>query len=99
VHRAFALQAWYYATPVSPVGLPVEVRVHSKVVPVGSLGADGFARTTDDTEVAVFRRSDVVQLSIKKGGILRIADGRILRLQVRNAVLDDYTVDFGVTRV
>jgi hypothetical protein len=40
-----------------------------------------------------------VQLNVKKGGILKVEDGRLFRLQVRNAVLDDFAVEYQVTRI
>src|SRR5260370_40656313 len=95
VHETFALSAFYYANAnVNSVGLPVTVRVHSKVLAQGDLTNEGFSRSYDDTERVVFLAADVAVLGVKKGGLLKVEDGRVLRLQGRNAVLDDFTVEF-----
>lgn len=99
VQQAFALHALYFVGLNIGVGRPVSVRIRSKVVQYGDLQNEGFSRTNDDTKVAVFLAADVARLTIKKGGILAMADGRYLRLAVRNAVLDDFTVEYQVTQV
>ena len=99
VHKTFALDALYFASTAATVGLPVTVRVHSKVLVAGDLQNEGFSRTYEDTEKVVFRQADAVQLNVKKGGILKVEDGRLFRLQVRNAVLDDFAVEYQVTRI
>jgi hypothetical protein len=100
VHATFALSARYYANGnVSGVGLPVSVRVHSKIVAIGDLHNEGYSKSYDDNETVVFSLADVLTLGVKVGGVLKVEDGRIFRLRVKTAVLDGYRVEFMVTRV
>jgi hypothetical protein len=100
VHSTFALSAVYYANAnVNSVGLPVSVRVHSKIATLGDLHNEGYSKSYDDTETVVFSLADCTALGVKVGGVLKIEDGRIFRLRVKNAVLDGYRVEFTVTRV
>lgn len=100
VHATFALKAWYYANAnVNGVGLPVSVRVHSKIAALGDIHNEGYSRSYDDNETVVFSFADYTALGVKVGGVLKIEDGRVFRLRVKNAVLDGYRVEFTVTRV
>lgn len=99
VHRAFALRGRYFAVLTPGPGVFVLVRVHAKVLVIGELQGGGYPKTLENTEVAVFWSDDVERLGIKVGGLLKLEDGRILRLRVKNAVLDDYTSEYTVTHV
>lgn len=99
VHSTFSLNSRYFSALGVGIGVPVSVRVHSKMATVGDLANEGFSRSYDDTERVVFLATDVARLGVKQKGVVEMDDGRVFRLTVRNPVLDDYTVEYQVTRV
>jgi hypothetical protein len=100
IHDTFAFNGRYYSALGVGNGSPVSVRVHSKVVPQGGLGAEGYAQSDDDTECVVFMAADVARLGIKQGGVVVLKNPPMtLKLKVRPEGVDPLTVEYETVRV
>jgi hypothetical protein len=99
VHDTFAYKdARYYPQVGVGPGTQVSVRVHNRVIAQGDLGREGFAQMLDEVERIIFLTTDVDVLDVRKGGAVKLSDGRNYRLEVRRPARDDFSVEFEVTR-
>lgn len=100
VHETFAdAMARIYAAPGDGPGALIAVRVHNKVLVQGDLAREGYAQVVEEIERAIFLRADVVALTIRRGSVLKMVDGRTYKLEVERPTRDDFSVEFEVVRV